>query len=70
MPAPERAKANNALGAACISLLFLLETTELDHAQPNPATPWVRGTLALAFIGSVVRFLYFRRKARVEGPAP
>ena len=57
MSSPCKHKSNNALGAFVISALFALETTELDHATPHAATPYITAALLLAGLS---RFLYLK----------
>ena len=60
-------RANNALGAFVICLLFAVETSELESATPNPATPLVRGFLGFAAVVVLALYFLYRKKAREQG---
>jgi hypothetical protein len=61
---PDKRKSNNASGVFVIAMVMLLETTLMDHARPNAATPWVHGFLGLVAIGSLAAAVWYHRRAR------
>lgn len=65
-----RRKANNALGAFVIALLFLVESTVAHRVAPSPLSPFIWAVLGIVAIASVAICLRCRRKASQCGDAP
>jgi hypothetical protein len=61
-------RANNALGAAAIALLFLLETVAIHQTRPHPASPYIWTALGAVMVFGVAYYVRFRvrRAARAK----
>ncbi len=65
-----RRKANNALGAFVIALLFLVESTVAHRVAPSPLSPFIWAVLGIVAIASLAIYFRCRRKALQTGAAP
>lgn len=62
-------RANNALGAAGIALLFLLETVVIHQKQPHPASPYIWTLLGAVMVFGLAYYVRFRLRRAARSKA-
>lgn len=54
-------RSNNAAGICLIALIFVIETSVLDHRDPRPQTPIVLTVLVLVALAALVASVWYRK---------
>jgi hypothetical protein len=57
-------RSNNAAGICLIAVIFVIETSVLDHRDPRPQTPYVLTVLVLVAVAALVASVRLRRVGR------
>jgi hypothetical protein len=57
-------RSNNAAGICLIAVIFLVETSVLEHRDPRPQTPYVLAVLAVVALAALVASIRLRLAGR------
>jgi len=57
-------RSNNAAGIFLVAVVFIVETSVLDHAEPRAVTPYVLGLLGAVGLAALAAGLWYRRRAQ------
>lgn len=53
-------RSNNAAGICLVTLVFVIETSVLDHRDPRPQTPYVLAALVLVALAALAASVWYR----------
>ncbi len=57
-------RSNNAAGICLVAVIFVVETSVLDHRDPRPQTPYVLAVLVLVALAALIASVRLRRAGR------
>lgn len=57
-------RSNNAAGVCLLAVIFVIETSVLDHRDPRPQTPYLLAVLVPVAVVAFIASVWLRRRGR------